>query len=121
MPIFGRLQTHYNVNRYKIGTLQSLESQKQKSQQIKELLYIQNTQLKFSASKYQYIKSAVDNYTFILNEANLQFQSGRIDTFEYLLKQQQKYALQQSLIELKYNHFVAKKTIELFESGSINY
>lgn len=121
IPIFGRLQTHYNVSRYKINELQSKESQKLKSQQIKELLYIQNSQLKYSAKKYVYINSSVENYTLILTEANLNFQSGRIDTFEYLLKQQQKYALVQSLIELRYNHLVAKKTIELFETGTISY
>lgn len=121
IPIFGRLQTHYNVTKYKINEQQSRESQKLKSQQIKELLYIQNSQLKYSAKKYIYVKSSVDNFTLILNEANLNFQSGRIDTFEYLLKQQQKYTMMQSLIELKYNHIIAKKTIELFETGSVSY
>jgi len=121
VPIFNKFQTKANVNKYKIASLQSNELLSQRTNTLRELVVNQHNQLKFSAKKYFHVQNALTNYEAILDETLLNYNAGKIDLFEYLYKQQQKFTLEQSKIELKYNYLVAQKCLELFEKGTVSW
>lgn len=121
IPIFNRFQTSSNVRKYKVSRLQSERQKDQTYLKLRDMITNMNNDATFSAKKYIHVNHALSRFELILNEAEMNLNYGRIDQFEYLYKEQQKFILEQNKIELKYRYLVSVKCLELFEHGKVSY
>jgi outer membrane protein len=121
IPVFNRFQTSSNVKKYKVSQLQSERQKDQAYLKLRDMITNMNNDATFSAKKYVHVNRALSQFGLILNEAEINLNYGRIDQFEYLYKEQQKFILEQNKIELKYRYLVSSKCLELFEYGKVSY
>lgn len=119
VPIFNRFQNRIINQKNILLFQQTKDTYKKNFLETIEFLNTQNLQLRNSFENYKIGINSIALSDQIINESTINYKSGRLGAFEFLMILEEKSLLEESTVISKYNYLIARKNLELFESGSI--